>query len=71
MLSLFILFFGCRSIGFAENVHMTKVFILPIEPGMFNWTLQGMEESLCAVNLDLRNSSVTTLWVSRLPLLLL
>ncbi|XP_067000393.1 epsilon-sarcoglycan isoform X3 [Anabrus simplex] len=25
----------------SENVHMTKVFILPIEPGMFNWTLQG------------------------------
>nr|CAD7199146.1 unnamed protein product [Timema douglasi] len=24
-----------------ENVHMTKVFILPIEPSMFNWTLQG------------------------------
>ncbi|KDR16217.1 epsilon-sarcoglycan isoform X2 [Zootermopsis nevadensis] len=28
--------------GIAENVHMTKVFILPIEPGMFNWTLQGV-----------------------------
>lgn len=44
MLYVFILFFGCCSIGFAENVHMTKVFILPIEPGMFNWTLQGVSD---------------------------
>jgi len=25
----------------AENVHMTQVFVLPIEPSMFNWTLHG------------------------------
>ena len=24
-----------------ENVHTTKVFILPIEPSMFNWTLHS------------------------------
>ncbi|KAJ9585970.1 hypothetical protein L9F63_020384, partial [Diploptera punctata] len=32
---------GLWSAVSAENVHTTKVFILPIEPGMFNWTLQG------------------------------
>lgn len=37
----FITFVGCWISGIAENIHMTKVFILPIEPGMFNWTLQG------------------------------
>ncbi|XP_065351126.1 alpha-sarcoglycan isoform X2 [Cloeon dipterum] len=25
----------------AEYVHMTEVFVLPIEPSMFNWTLHG------------------------------
>jgi hypothetical protein len=37
---------GCWSSGIAEDIHMTKVFILPIEPGMFNWTLQGMGQIL-------------------------
>jgi hypothetical protein len=43
--------------GIAENVHMTKVFILPIEPGMFNWTLKGMEQILCRMHLDLYKSN--------------
>jgi hypothetical protein len=46
MLCFFIIFVGCWSGGIAENVHMTKVFILPIEPGMFNWTLQGTVQIL-------------------------
>ncbi|XP_071446057.1 epsilon-sarcoglycan isoform X2 [Hetaerina americana] len=28
----------------AENVHMTTVFILPIEPSMFNWTLRENDQ---------------------------
>jgi hypothetical protein len=59
MLSLLILFFGRWSVGFAENVHMTKVFILPIEPGMFNWTLQGVDRSLYKINPDLHKSNDT------------
>ncbi|XP_046389938.1 epsilon-sarcoglycan isoform X2 [Ischnura elegans] len=31
----------CISNAQAENVHMTTVFVLPIEPSMFNWTLNG------------------------------
>ncbi|XP_059490687.1 alpha-sarcoglycan isoform X2 [Neocloeon triangulifer] len=36
---LLVLGFGFSSN--AEYVHMTEVFVLPIEPSMFNWTLHG------------------------------
>ncbi|XP_069699412.1 alpha-sarcoglycan isoform X3 [Periplaneta americana] len=39
-----IAFLMCWSLGRTEIVHMTKVFILPIEPGLFNWTLQGTKD---------------------------
>ncbi|KAG8234412.1 hypothetical protein J437_LFUL015522 [Ladona fulva] len=35
------LYFFCSSQANAENVHMTTVFVLPIDPSMFNWTLNG------------------------------
>jgi hypothetical protein len=47
------MFVGCWLSGTAENIHMTKVFILPIEPGMFNWTLQGMGQILQETHVDL------------------
>jgi hypothetical protein len=47
------MFVGCWISGIAENIHMTKVFILPIEPGLFNWTLQGMAQILREARVDL------------------
>jgi hypothetical protein len=52
----------------AENVHMTQVFVLPIEPSMFNWTLHGNKLlKFCLVNKNIWAKSIGAIRANRQP----